>query len=308
MDSPAPGHQPVLLREVVGALGPGPGLTIFDCTVGRGGHALALSKALGTTGRLVCIDVDPVNLEFARRLLAGAQCEVRFFLGNFADIREVWYELSRPPVQGILADLGVSSNQFSDPQYGLSFSQDMPLDMRLDKRLDRSAADLVNQLSEKALADLLFQLAQERDSRSIARNIVEARRISPILTTERLSALVRSAVASRAARRRTGRQTGTIDPATRTFLALRMAVNRETENLASLLKAAPEILAAGGRLAVISFQSTEDRMVKQAFRSAEQTGLLKVVTKKPVTPSPDEVSANPRSRSAKLRVAQRCPT
>jgi 16S rRNA (cytosine1402-N4)-methyltransferase len=171
--------------------------------------------------------------------------------------------------------------------------------MRLDPREPLSAADLVNKLPEEQLANVLYELAQERFSRRIARKIVEARRTSPITSTERLAEIVRSAVPSRGADREK------IDRATRTFLALRMKVNREQENLAALLEIAPKRLSRGGRLGIISFQSTEDRMVKQAFRSAERTGLLRIITKKPITPSPAELASNPRSRSAKLRIAQK---
>jgi 16S rRNA (cytosine1402-N4)-methyltransferase len=175
----------------------------------------------------------------------------------------------------------------------------MKLDMRLDPRTTDNAADLVNSLPEKDLANVLYELAQERYSRRIARKIVEARRTSPITSTERLAEIVRSAIPSRHGSREK------IDPATRTFLALRMKVNRELDNLRALLETAPRHLARGGRLAIISFQSMEDRMVKQAFRFAEQTGILWVLSKKPITPSEAEIAANPRSRSAKLRVAEK---
>jgi 16S rRNA (cytosine1402-N4)-methyltransferase len=220
-------------------------------------------------------------------------------------LSDVLAEVGSPHVDGILADLGLSTNQLFDPHYGLSFAQPMPLDMRIDPRLTRTAADLVNSMREDDLANVLYEHAQERYSRRIARKIADARRISPINTTDRLAELVRSAIPRR------GGAPEKIDPATRTFLALRIAVNREVENLAALLEQAPRALRPpgeserGGRLAVISFQSTEDRMVKQAFRSAEQAGLLKVVTKKPLSPADDELAANPRSRSAKLRAAER---
>ena len=179
----------------------------------------------------------------------------------------------------------------------------MPLDMRIDPRLPRTAADLVNSMREDDLANVLYELAQERYSRRIARKIGEARRLSPITTTDRLAELVRSAVPSGAGAH--GKREK-IDPATRTFLALRIAVNQELDNLAALLKQAPARLRQpGGRVGIISFQSTEDRLVKQAFRSAEQAGVLKLITKKPLSPSPEELAANPRSRSAKLRVAGR---
>jgi 16S rRNA (cytosine1402-N4)-methyltransferase len=205
----------------------------------------------------------------------------------------------------MLADLGISTNQLFEDRYGLSFSRPMDLDMRIDPRLDVSAADIVNKWSEEDLANVLYELAQERYSRRIARKIGEARRISPINTTERLAELVRSAVPFSGKRHRRDDGSAEIHPATRTFLALRMKVNRELENVADLLERAPQYLSKGGRLGVISFQSMEDRVVKQAFRSAEQTGLLKLVTKKPLPPSEAELQANPRSRSAKLRVAEK---
>ena len=178
----------------------------------------------------------------------------------------------------------------------MSFSTPMPLDMRIDPRIRRSAADLVNTMPEEELANVLYELAQERCSRRIARKIGAERRVSPITTTDRLADLVRSAV---------GHTNEKIDAATRTFLALRMAVNQELENLEVLLRDGPGFLNRGGRLAVISFQSMEDRLVKQAFRSAEQTGAVRLLTKKPVGPSDDEVTRNPRSRSAKLRVVEK---
>jgi len=300
------GHDPVLLRETLEALDLRPGQTVIDCTLGRAGHASHIARRLGPGGLLIGTDVDPRNLEFARARLADAPCRVRLFHANFAELAEVLAETGTPRVDGILADLGLSTNQLFDPHYGLSFAAPMALDMRIDPRLGKTAADLVNSMREDDLANVLYERAQERYSRRIARKIAEARRISPINTTDRLAELVRSAIPKR------GGAPEKIDPATRTFLALRIAVNREVENLAALLERAPRALRPpasdaprGGRLAVISFQSTEDRMVKQAFRSAEQAGLLKVVTKKPLSPADDELAANPRSRSAKLRVAER---
>jgi 16S rRNA (cytosine1402-N4)-methyltransferase len=224
---------------------------------------------------------------------------VRLFHANFADLPEVLERVGGASVDGILADLGISTNQLFDSEYGLSFDRDMPLDMRIDPQTPKNAADLVNSWPEQRLAQVLYELAQERFARRIARNIVEARRISPIKNTEALAELVRSAVPRR------GGAPSRIDPATRTFLALRMAVNGEMENLAALLEHGPPTLAPGGRMAVISFQSTEDRAVKQAFRLLEQAGAVKLLTKKPLSPTPEEIARNPRSRSAKLRVVQR---
>jgi len=300
MDLPATGHDPVLLNETLDALALTPGKTIVDCTLGRGGHARAVADRLGPDGLLVGLDVDPRNLEYAKGRLEGASCRVRLFHANFAELPDVLSAIERPAVDGILADLGISTNQLFDEHYGLSFAQPMPLDMRVDPRIRRSAADLIAQMNEQPLADLLYQHADERFSRRIARKIVEQRKLSPILTTDRLADIVRSAIPSVR-----GGAPQKIDPATRTFLALRMAVNQELENLEALLRDAPAALAPGGRFAVISFHSTEDRLVKQAFRSAEQVGQVEVITPKPLAPTDSEIAANPRSRSAKLRVVEK---
>src|SRR3954466_13360682 len=228
----------------------------------------------------------------ARVREAAPETQARFFHANFAELDDVLDAAGIEKVDGILADLGLSTNQLFDERYGLSFAQPMPLDMRIDPRVEKTAADLVNTMREDDLANVLYELAQERYSRRIARKIADARRISPITTTDRLAELVRSAIPKR------GGAPERIDPATRTFMALRMAVNQEVENLAALLEQGPARLASGGRLAIISFHSTEDRMVKQAFRSAEQTGVLRVVTKKPLSPAEAELEINPRSRSA----------
>lgn len=301
------GHEPVLMRQTLDVLDVRPGQTVVDCTLGRAGHAGAVARLLGPQGLLLGLDVDPRNLEFAHQRLREAPCRVRLFQANFAELADVLAEAGTPHVDSVLADLGLSTNQLFDPHYGLSFAQPMPLDMRIDPRLRRSAADLVNTMRESELADVLYEHAQERYSRRISKMIAAYRRISPINTTDRLAELVRSAIPKR------GGAPEKIDPATRTFLALRIAVNREVQNLAALLEQAPRALrpptggndSRGGRLAIISFQSTEDRMVKQAFRSAEQAGQLKLLTRKPLSPADDELAANPRSRSAKLRAAER---
>lgn len=297
MDLPPTGHDPVLMSEVLDALSLRPGRVVADCTLGRAGHALAIAERIGPNGTLIGLDVDPANLEFAQKRLASAACTVRLFHANFAELGDVLKEVGIVRVDGMLVDLGISTNQLFEAPYGLSFAQDTPLDMRLDPRITTTAADLVNKLREDDLANVLYENAQERYSRKIARKIAEARRHVPITSTERLAELVRQAIG--------GHGHEKIDPATRTFMALRMAVNREIENLQALLDEAPKHLSPGGRLAVISFHSTEDRRVKEAMRSAERTGLLKIITKKPITPAEDETTRNPRSRSAKLRVAER---
>lgn len=299
MDIPKTGHESVLLNEVLEHLSPKSGAVIVDCTLGRGGHAAAIAAQLGAEGLLIGLDADPRNVEFAGTRLSTAPCRVRRFHANFAELREVMKEVGIDHVDGILADLGVSTNQLFDSAYGLSFAQPMPLDMRLDARLRQSAADIVNRLNEEDLANILFNLAQERYSRRIARKIAEARRISPITTTDRLADIVRSAIPTR------GGAPERIDPATRTFLALRMHVNQEMQNLRTLVETGPGFLRLGGRMAVISFQSMEDRLVKQGFRSAEQAGDVSILTKKPLVPAEAEIAANPRSRSAKMRVIEK---
>ena len=235
MQTAPEGHDPVLLREVLDALAAGPGKTILDCTLGRGGHASAIARRLGPAGLLIACDVDPNNLEFARARLAAEapDCPTRVFHANFAELDDVLAAAEVLAVNGILADLGLSTNQLFDDRYGLSFAQPMPLDMRIDPRLRRTAADLVNSMREDDLANVLFELAQERYSRRVARKIAEARRLAPITTTDRLAEVVRAAIPPRRG------PPERIDPATRTFLALRIAVNREMENVAALLKHAP---------------------------------------------------------------------
>jgi 16S rRNA (cytosine1402-N4)-methyltransferase len=301
MDLPITGHDAVLLNETLNSLQLAPGKTIVDCTLGRAGHSSAIAERLGSTGLLIGLDADPRNLEFAKQRLdqVSAPHSCRLFHANFSELNDVLRLAGHPKVDGILADLGLSTNQLFDPQYGLSFQTAMQLDMRIDPRSRKSAADLVNFLPEEDLANVLYNLADERYSRRIARKITEARRQSPINTTDRLADLVRAAIPYKPG------PPDRIDPATRTFMALRMAVNDEVGNLQRLLEQAPRFLNPGGRLAIISFHSVEDRLVKQAFRSAEQTGLLKVITKRPISASDEELARNPRSRSAKLRVAER---
>lgn len=295
MELPQTGHEPVLMHEVLDLLAPQAGQTFVDCTLGRAGHATEVAKRLGSDGLLIGIDTDERNLDYARQRLQDAPCRVRLFHANFSQLREVLEEAEVSAADAILADLGLSTNQLFDPHYGLSFAQDALLDMRLDQSSGQTAADLIHSLPEGKLADILFQLADERFSRRIARAIGEARRRAKITTTGELADIVRGAI---------GRRPGEmIDPATRTFLALRMAVNHETENLQALLNDAPGVMKKGGRLGIISFQSTEDRIVKLAFRKAQQDGLLEIVTKKPVGPGDREVGDNPRARSSKLRVA-----
>ena len=296
MDAGDHGHAPVLFEEVLGLLDPQPGEIFLDCTIGRGGHAAGIAPRLGPRGLLLGLDLDPKNLAYARDRLAVTGTPCRFFQANFAELPEVLTAAGLGGVDMILADLGVSTNQLLTPDYGLSFTLDGPLDMRLDPRLRRTAADLVNTLAEQDLADLLFRHAQERHSRRIARAIVTARRRQRITTTFELAQLVRRAGGPV--------RHGPIDPATRTFQALRMAVNGELDNLRALLAAMVDRIKPGGRAAVVSFHSGEDRLVKQALRQWQSQGRCVVRTPRPVTPSEAELQRNHRCRSAKLRVAR----
>lgn len=300
MSTPLPdsGHEPVLLQSVLEWLNPIPGQTVVDCTVGRGGHSEAMAARVAPGGTLIGLDYDPRNLEFATTRLAGHPA--RLIHANFADLADTLDDADIGPVNAILADLGISTNQLFDTAYGLSFTGDTPLDMRLDPTIRLTAKQIVNNWSEQKIADTLYQLADERFSRRIARKIVESRRQSPITSTGQLADMVRGVLPAPR-----GWRPGEIDPATRTFLALRMAVNDEFGNLERFLKTAPGLLKPGGRIAVISFHSTEDRLVKLAFRAAAQAGQLTILTNKPVTPDDAETARNPRARSAKLRVAEK---
>ena len=296
----AAGHRSVLRDEVVRLLAPAGRRVILDCTVGTGSHAEAMLLAAGGTARLIGVDVDGENLRLARERLASFGTRVRLFQANFSEVEAVLETAEVAEADVILADLGVASTQLDDPRRGLSFLMDGPLDMRLDPRLDRTAADLVNRLGEEELADLIHAYGEERYSRRIAKAIVAARKRKPLQRTLELSRVAAAAVPAPARRTRRG-----VHPATRTFQALRIAVNDEMENLEKMLKALPGILAVGGRAGIISFHSLEDRRVKHAFAGWAQTGSAKLLTKKPIVPTAEEMAENPRSRSAKLRGVQR---
>lgn len=301
-NAPLRRHQPVLTQEVCDLLAARRGDIVLDATVGLAGHASLLCEAAGPEGRLIGLDVDPANLAAARRNLEGAPCRIDLIKANFAEVPEVLRSLDLTQVDVLFADLGVSSPQLDDPARGFSFQRDGPLDMRLDPDLEATAADLVNRLKEKELGDLIYFNSQEHGARRIARRICEVRREGRITTTKRLADLVAGAVGARPDSRRQK-----IHPATRTFLALRIAVNRELGNLEALLEHAPDVLAPGARFGLIAFHSVEDKPIKNDFRRRKNERFYRILTKKPVTASPAERKANPRSRSAKLRVAQRLP-
>jgi 16S rRNA (cytosine1402-N4)-methyltransferase len=288
-----PVHRPVLLSEVVAWLAPREGAVLVDGTVGAGGHAAALAAGVGAGGRLIGLDRDPEMLALAERTTTGLP--VTLVRGPYSDIGAVLEKLGIDAVDGILLDLGLSSDQLAWAHRGFSFAADGPLDMRFDPEARPTAAEVVNTWSAEDLARLFFDYGEERHGRRVARRIVEARRIDPIKTTGRLAEVVRRSIPGK---------WGPIDPATRVFQALRIAVNAELDHLDDALEQLADWLKPGGRAAVISFHSLEDRRVKVAFRDDPR---LAVLTRKPVVATAEEVAVNPRARSAKLRVAERCP-
>ncbi|MBN1995690.1 MAG: 16S rRNA (cytosine(1402)-N(4))-methyltransferase RsmH [Anaerolineae bacterium] len=307
-------HQPVLLTETIPALQPRPGGVYIDGTVGGGGHAAAILKASAPDGQLFGLDRDERALAIASRRLAEFGQRVHLFHANFDQLSQIAQQQQIPLAHGILLDLGVSSMQLDQPERGFSFQTDGPLDMRMDPSAGETAADLVNHLPETELADLIYRYGEEPYSRRIARAIVQAR---PLERTQELADLVAGAVGPR--RQKSGRRPGKlkIHPATRAFQALRIAVNDELGALERVLPQAISLLEPGGRLAVISFHSLEDRIVKQYFKQESQDCIcpptqpvctcrhkatIHIITKKPITPSLAEIDENPRARSAKLRV------
>jgi 16S rRNA (cytosine1402-N4)-methyltransferase len=293
-------HIPVLARTLVEQVNLPPDGVMVDSTIGHGGHSLLFGRTLGPTGVIVGLDVDKKAIQGAQFRLKDLVCKVILICGNFSEIDGLVHEQGVEKVDFILADLGVCSAQLVDRELGLSFQTDMPLDMRIDQSLKTTAADIVNKVDEKRLADLIYQFGQERGSRRIARFIVRSREGRPILTTGELASIVCRAL-GQPGRKRKSR----IHPATRTFQALRITVNKELENLERLLSAAPGLLAQGGRIAVISYHSLEDRMVKFNFKGNEIEGIYGIITKKPIVPSREEIGNNQRARSAKLRIAQK---
>jgi len=293
-----PRHVPVMPAEVLEYLAPAPGDIIVDATVGAGGHAQWLLARLKPLGRLIGIDCDPAMLELARRRLQGINATVARTLveANFDRLREILDDLGIDAVDAVLADLGVCSDQLDDPGRGLSFQQKGPLDMRFNPAVGEPARSFLLRLNERDLADLLYRYGEERFSRRIARKIVATRRQDPLETTQQLADLVRRCVP------RPKRRQQTIDPATRVFQALRIAVNDELGALDRFLAALPECVKPGGRAVVISFHSLEDRPVKRAFRDKS---IWEALTPKPVQATEEELRNNPRARSAKLRAALR---
>ena len=286
-----PVHVPVMLAEIVHWLDPQPGQVLVDGTLGGGGHTRALAEQVGDRGRVIALDRDPAALAAAEQNLAGLP--VTLVESNFSDLPEVLKQLELSHVDGIVLDLGLSSDQLADRERGFSFDADGPLDLRFNTGEGAPASRMLERLSAEHLADLIYHYGEERYSRRIARAIVERRRSEPIETSRDLAELVRRCVPR-------GNTRDRIDPATRTFQALRIAVNEELKSLEVVLKRIPDCLIEGGRAAIISFHSLEDRLVKDAFRDDDR---YEVLTKKPIRPTDAEIAQNPRSRSAKLRVA-----
>jgi 16S rRNA (cytosine1402-N4)-methyltransferase len=290
-------HVPVLLKEAIDFLAVRRGGTYIDATVGLGGHSYEIAKRLGAPGHLIGIDKDPAALEIARKKLAPQSPdwpEITLLHRSFAEIAKGEQAAT---IDGILADIGVSSLQLNDAARGFSFQAEGPLDMRMDPHSERTAEQVVNHLDERQLADVIYEFGEERRSRRIARAICRSR---PIRSTAHLADVISAAARpmNQAERR--------IHPATRTFQALRIFVNRELDDLKALLAAAPQILKPGGRIIVISFHSLEDRIVKDAFRDGAMKDMYyRILTKKPVTASEEESDRNPRARSAKLRAAEK---
>jgi 16S rRNA (cytosine1402-N4)-methyltransferase len=290
-----PAHVPVLPNEVLEYLQVRPDGYYIDATLGGGGHSQEILRRLGS-GKLLSLDRDPRALELAGKRLAGFGERLIMQHGNFAQIDALHAASGLPPVDGVLADLGLSSIQLNDAGRGFSFSQAGPLDMRMDSTEELTASDLVNHADERELADIIFKLGEERHSRRIARAIVKAR---PYRFTTELAQVVTRAIPSRMGLHQ-------IHPATRSFMALRMAVNQELESLDQLLGKVLNVLRPGGRVVIISFHSLEDRPVKQTLRDWQHQGLANLLTRKAVRPTQAEVQENPRSRSAKLRAAEKC--
>lgn len=287
-------HVPVLPVEVLALLDPSPGETWVDATVGAGGHAQLMLERIGPTGRLIVLDQDESMLAVAREQLRGDN--IAFFHASFDQLREVLRLAQLESVNGLLADLGVSTLQLDDAQRGLSFQREGPLDMRMNQGVGQPASWLVNNLGERELADLFWEYGEERHSRRVAGRIVRERTIAPIVTTTQLAEIVRRCVP------RGKNRMGGIDPATRVFQALRIAVNDELGALERLLNILPSCISPGGRAGIISFHSLEDRLVKHAFKDRN---VWELITRKVVQAGEAEIRTNPRARSAKLRVARR---
>jgi len=305
-------HRPVMVNEVIASLNCKPGGIYVDGTVGGGGHAYEILRATAPEGVVIGIDIDEMALKEARERLSEFGERMVLVKGNYVEIDEILRQRGISAVDGILLDLGISSFQLDEPSRGFSFRYDAPLDMRMDKSQELTAYDLVNSLTEDELAHLIYAYGEEKRAKKIARAIVKERKLHLISTTGQLTSLISEVIAPF--------KKGRIHPATKTFQALRIAVNQELTNLPLAIRKALDVLKAGGRFSIISFHSLEDRIVKQEFRKWERgcqclpgtfpcrcgyERKIKVLTKKPVTPKSEELLSNARARSAKLRTAER---
>ena len=304
--TPAGSHIPVLIEEVLGCLKPKPGQVVADCTVGYGGHSLEFIKVIGPTGRLIAFDVDGAELERTRKRLDKEKTPVSFYHSNFAGIANV---LNKEKLDGydiIFADLGVSSMQIDNPDRGISYKNEGPLDMRMDDRLKRTGADLLNSLSEEELAKAFWELSDEPDYQEIARTIVAQRAVQPITMVSQLVRLVfavKGLTVNSWKKKQRASKFGSLHPAARTFQALRILVNDELGSLKELLRLAPYCLRPGGRIGIISFHSGEDRLVKQSFRDGVKSGAYQSAAENAIVPRIKEIMSNPRCASAKFRWA-----
>ncbi|HBG27248.1 MAG: 16S rRNA (cytosine(1402)-N(4))-methyltransferase [Planctomycetes bacterium GWF2_41_51] len=293
-------HKPVLAQSIREMIQLKSDAVVVDATVGFAGHSRIFAETLDANGTLIGLDVDQKCLETAKENLKDLQCRVLLVHANFSEIAEVMQQNGIEAADLIFADLGICSGQLADMDRGLSFGQDMKLDMRLDDRLEVTAADIVNNRDEKGLADLIYEFGEERASRKIARSIVDYRHKAKIKTTGQLADIICKAFGCDPNSRRSK-----LHPATKTFQALRIAVNDELGNLEIFLNSIPSLLKKHGRAAIISFHSLEDRIVKNNFRSNKAAGVYDIITKKPIIADRTEVLENPRSRSAKLRIAEK---
>ncbi len=293
-------HIPVLTEALAEQITLPPDGVMVDATIGHGGHSYLFGRTLGPKGIIIGLDIDTKAISKAQENLKDLDCKVILIRTNFSQIAEQVKKQGLDKVDFILTDLGLCSSQLADVEMGLSFQTDMPLDMRIDKRLKTTAADIINKADERTLADLIYRYGQDRASRRIARFIVRNRQSQPIKTTRQLADIV-----SKALSRPDSKKRYRIHPATRTFQALRIAVNNDLENLQKLLTSASELLKKNGYIAVISYHSLEDGLVKRNLKQNEKDGIYRIITKKPIVPKQEEIASNRRARSAKLRIAQK---
>ena len=309
----APEHRSVMVDQVVRHLINSPDGVYVDGTVGLGGHSLAIARQLSPKGRLIAVDRDGQSLELAKARLEKHHRQITFCRDNFKNLPLILTRLGLPAIDGVLLDLGISSFQLQSDARGFSFQADGPLDMRMDQSQKQTAAELVNNLEESELARILYDCGEERRSRALARKIVEVRQSRRVTTTAELAAIVTSVLGPK--------RSNAIHPATRTFMALRIYLNKELEGLTELIDQMAHTLCPGGRLVVITFHSLEDRLVKHAFQklagrcvchrppaycTCPRRTVARLLTRKPELASPEEVQANPRARSAKLRAIEKC--